>query len=90
RLEREKSAREQRHKQAAVKLTDSDQQAVKAAIERLAGQKNTDAVIAVQAGETPDNSAVIAAREARKAQARARQEEKQQSTVTATVSIDDR
>ncbi|OIX58636.1 electron transport complex subunit RsxC [Yersinia ruckeri] len=90
RLEREKSAREQRHKQAAVKLTDSDQQAVKAAIERLAGQKNTDAVIAVQAGETPDNRAVIAAREARKAQARARQEEKQQSTVTATVSIDDR
>ncbi|MGP2516050.1 electron transport complex subunit RsxC [Yersinia sp. 2545 StPb PI] len=78
RLEREKHARELRHKQAAVKLTDADQQKVEAAVSRLARQdKNADAVISVIAGQAPDNSAVIAAREARKAQARARQAEKQ-------------
>ncbi|CNH91490.1 electron transport complex subunit RsxC [Yersinia intermedia] len=78
RLEREKRARELRHKQAAVKLTDADQHRVEAAISRLARHDgDTDAVITVTAGQTPDNSAVIAAREARKAQARARQAEKQ-------------
>ncbi|CNI33696.1 electron transport complex subunit RsxC [Yersinia mollaretii] len=78
RLAREKLARELRHKQAAVKLTDADQQTVEAAVNRLARQpENAEAVISVTAGQTPDNSAVIAAREARKAQARARQAEKQ-------------
>ncbi|MDA5499368.1 electron transport complex subunit RsxC [Yersinia aleksiciae] len=78
RLAREKLARELRHKQAAVKLTDTDQQTVKAAVNRLARQtESADAVIKVTAGQNPDNSAVIAAREARKAQARARQAEKQ-------------
>ncbi|WP_145489015.1 electron transport complex subunit RsxC [Yersinia aleksiciae] len=78
RLAREKLARELRHKQAAVKLTDTDQQTVEAAVNRLARQtESADAVIKVTAGQTPDNSAVIAAREARKAQARARQAEKQ-------------
>ncbi|WP_057641803.1 electron transport complex subunit RsxC, partial [Yersinia enterocolitica] len=77
RLEREKIARELRHKQAAVKLTDVDQQTVEAAVSRLAREtNNTDSTISVTLGQPPDNSAVIAAREARKAQARTRQVEK--------------
>jgi Na+-translocating ferredoxin:NAD+ oxidoreductase subunit C len=64
RLEREKQARELRHKQAAVKLTDADQQT--AAVSQSARQTNsaqihnTDAIIAVTAREEPDNSKVIA------------------------------
>ncbi|EPB9885238.1 electron transport complex subunit RsxC, partial [Yersinia enterocolitica] len=81
RLEREKLARELRHKQAAVKLTDVDQQTVEAAVSRLARESNnTDSTISVTLGQTPDNSAAIAAREARKAQARARQVEKKLAT----------
>lgn len=81
RLEREKLARELRHKQAAVKLTDVDQQRVEAAVSRLARESNnTDSTISVTLGQTPDNSAVIAAREARKEQARARQVEKKLAT----------
>ncbi|MFY7763990.1 electron transport complex subunit RsxC [Yersinia enterocolitica] len=81
RLEREKLARELRHKQAAVKLTDVDQQRVEAAVSRLARESNnTDSTISVTLGQTPDNSAAIAAREARKEQARARQIEKKLAT----------
>ncbi|MHA3364540.1 electron transport complex subunit RsxC [Yersinia enterocolitica] len=81
RLEREKLARELRHKQAAVKLTDVDQQRVEAAVSRLARESNnTDSTISVTLGQTPDNSAAIAAREARKEQARARQVEKKLAT----------
>ncbi|EMX8400021.1 electron transport complex subunit RsxC [Yersinia enterocolitica] len=81
RLQREKLARELRHKQAAVKLTDVDQQRVEAAVSRLARESNnTDSTISVTLGQTPDNSAAIAAREARKEQARARQVEKKLAT----------
>ncbi|HDL7799239.1 TPA: electron transport complex subunit RsxC [Yersinia enterocolitica] len=81
RLQREKLARELRHKQAAVKLTDVDQQTVEAAVSRLARESNnSDSTISVTLGQTPDNSAAIAAREARKAQARARQVEKKLAT----------
>lgn len=81
RLQREKLTRELRHKQAAVKLTDVDQQRVEAAVSRLARESNnTDSTISVTLGQTPDNSAAIAAREARKAQARARQVEKKLAT----------
>ncbi len=81
RLEREKLARELRHKQAAVKLTDVDQQRVEAAVSRLARESNnTDSTISVTLGQTPDNSTAIAAREARKEQARARQVEKKLAT----------
>ncbi len=81
RLEREKLARELRHKQAAVKLTDVDQQRVEAAVSRLARESNnTDSTISVTLGQTPDNSAAIAAREARKEQARARQVVKKLAT----------
>ncbi len=41
--------------------------------------------IVIKAGERPDNSAIIAAREARKAQARAKQAELQQTNDAATV-----
>ncbi|QHB32654.1 electron transport complex subunit RsxC [Yersinia canariae] len=83
RLQREKLARELRHKQAAVKLSDVDQQRVEAAVSRLARESdNPDSAISVTLGEAPDNSAAIAAREARKAQVRARQAEKKPTTVT--------
>ncbi|ADZ42711.1 TPA: electron transport complex subunit RsxC [Yersinia enterocolitica] len=90
RLEREKIARELRHKQAAVKLTDVDQQTVEAAVSRLAREtNNTDSTISVTLGQTPDNSAVIAAREARKAQAREHQAEKNLATVEEKISTVD-
>ncbi|AOF14974.1 electron transport complex subunit RsxC [Yersinia enterocolitica] len=90
RLEREKIARELRHKQAAVKLTDVDQQTVEAAVSRLAREtNNTDSTISVTLVQTPDNSAVIAAREARKAQARGRQAEKNLATVEEKISTVD-
>ncbi|MGM7993341.1 electron transport complex subunit RsxC [Yersinia enterocolitica] len=90
RLEREKIARELRHKQAAVKLTDVDQQTVEAAVSRLAREtNNTDSTISVTLRQTPDNSAVIAAREARKAQARERQAEKNLATVEEKISTVD-
>ncbi|VEI70862.1 electron transport complex subunit RsxC [Serratia rubidaea] len=76
RMEREKLAREERHKKAAVKLTDNDQSAVQAALARVRS-KNDAAVGEVQPGAAPDNSAAIAAREARKAQARERKAQQQ-------------
>ena len=80
RLEREKAARQERHKQAAVQPDEKDQDAIKAALARVREKKAsaTEAVI-IPAGAKPDNSDVIAAREARKAQARARQAEKAHS-----------
>ncbi|WP_392435122.1 electron transport complex subunit RsxC [Yersinia sp. HM-2024] len=92
RLEREKIARELRHKQAAVKLTDVDQQTVEAAVGRLARESNNaNSTISVTLGQTPDNSAAIAAREARKEQARARQAEKKLAVAEAeTDAIDPR
>ncbi|MEN0599882.1 electron transport complex subunit RsxC [Kosakonia sp. PSU_31] len=79
RLEREKIARQQRHKQAAVQPAAKDQQAIDAALARVREKQTTAAQpVVIQAGAMPDNSEVIAAREARKAQARARQAEKAQ------------
>ncbi|MCL6745917.1 electron transport complex subunit RsxC [Kosakonia sp. R1.Fl] len=77
RLEREKIARQQRHKQAAVQPAAKDQQAIDAALARVREKQATAAQpVVIQAGAQPDNSEAIAAREARKAQARARQAEK--------------
>lgn len=92
RLARDKLARELRHKQAAVKLTDADQQTVEAAVSRLARRSDSsDTEIKIAAGQTPDNSAVIAAREVRKAQVRAKQMEKQPVPIEgATDAIDPR
>ncbi|WP_354691351.1 electron transport complex subunit RsxC [Phytobacter sp. RSE-02] len=79
RLEREKAARAERHKKAAVQPAAKDQQAIDAALVRVREKQTTSAQpIVIQAGSVPDNSEVIAAREARKAQARARQAEKAQ------------
>ncbi|HEM7961056.1 TPA: electron transport complex subunit RsxC [Citrobacter koseri] len=76
RLEREKAARLERHKNAAAQPAAKDQDAIAAALARVK-EKQAQAIqpVVINAGEKPDNSAVIAAREARKAQARARQAE---------------
>ncbi|MEX0548753.1 electron transport complex subunit RsxC [Raoultella terrigena] len=73
RLERDKAARLERHKQSAVQPAAKDSEAINAALARVR-EKQQDAAqpIVVQAGAKPDNSEAIAAREARKAQARAR------------------
>ncbi|MEG2588818.1 MAG: electron transport complex subunit RsxC [Citrobacter sp.] len=76
RLEREKAARLERHKSAAVQPAAKDNDAIAAALARVK-EKQAQALqpVVIKAGEKPDNSAVIAAREARKAQARAKQAE---------------
>ncbi|KGA38524.1 electron transport complex subunit RsxC [Pectobacterium odoriferum] len=87
RLEREKAARELRHKQAAAGVSTTDKDAVKAALERVR-RKQTAAIevgspITVIPDAQPDNSAAIAARAARKAQAReerSREQQPQQET----------
>ncbi|EIY7493913.1 electron transport complex subunit RsxC, partial [Salmonella enterica subsp. enterica serovar Muenster] len=68
RLEREKAARLARHKSAAVQPAAKDQDAIAAALARVK-EKQAQATqpVVIQAGSLPDNSAVIAAREARKA-----------------------
>lgn len=83
RLEREKAARLERHKKAAVQPAAKDQDAIAAALARVK-QKQAQATqpVIIQAGEKPDNSAVIAAREARKAKARAKQAENSVTTDT--------
>ncbi|WP_139540059.1 electron transport complex subunit RsxC [Klebsiella spallanzanii] len=76
RLERDKAARLERHKQAAVQPAAKDQDAINAALARVR-EKQRDAAqpIIVLSGAKPDNSEAIAAREARKAEARARKAE---------------
>ncbi|MCG5048078.1 electron transport complex subunit RsxC [Pectobacterium brasiliense] len=71
RLEREKAARELRHKKAAAGVSTTDKDAVQAALERVR-RKQTAATevgspIEVIPDAEPDNSAAIAARAARKA-----------------------
>ncbi|WP_323644773.1 electron transport complex subunit RsxC [Pectobacterium versatile] len=85
RLEREKAARELRHKQAAAGVSTTDKDAVQAALERVR-RKQTAATevgspIEVIPDAQPDNSAAIAARAARKALAR--EERAQQETPAA-------
>ncbi|MDX5626855.1 MULTISPECIES: electron transport complex subunit RsxC [unclassified Brenneria] len=72
RLEREKQARELRHQQAAAGISEGDKQAVQSALARVRDTKSSP-VIEVIPGQQPDNRAAIAARAARKAQARANQ-----------------
>ncbi|MHA0959495.1 electron transport complex subunit RsxC [Enterobacter cancerogenus] len=77
RLEREKAARQERHKQAAVQPAETDRDAIAAALARVREKKaNAAETIEIPVGAKPDNSDAIAAREARKAEARARQAEK--------------
>ncbi|EJY1761509.1 electron transport complex subunit RsxC [Klebsiella oxytoca] len=76
RLERDKAARLERHKRAAVQPAAKDQDAINAALARVREkQRNAAQPIIVLSGEKPDNSEAIAAREARKAEARARRAE---------------
>ena len=76
RLERDKAARLERHKQAAVQPAAKDQDAINAALARVREkQRNAAQPIIVLSGEKPDNSEAIAAREARKSEARARRAE---------------
>ena len=93
RLEREKAARLERHKNAAVQPTAKDNDAIQAALARVKSKKAqaSEEPIIVKAGSVPDNSEVIAAREARKAEARARQAEKaQQAESTVSTEVDPR
>lgn len=93
RLEREKAARLERHKNAAVQPTAKDNDAIQAALARVKSKKAqaSEEPIIVKAGSVPDNSEVIAAREARKAEARARQAEKaQQAESTPSTEVDPR
>lgn len=93
RLEREKAARLERHKSAAVQPTAKDNDAIQAALARVKSKKvqASEEPIIVKAGSVPDNSEMIAAREARKAEARARQAEKaQQAQTSANPEIDPR
>ncbi|REF28168.1 electron transport complex protein RnfC [Xenorhabdus cabanillasii] len=88
RMEREKLAREKRHKKAAVQIDNQDKSAVQAALARVKEkQSNSGETITVQAGQLPDNAAAIAARKARKEQLRARQAEKQVSNTQTTATI---
>ncbi len=86
RLERDKAARLERHKKSAAQPAAKDKDAVNAALARVREKQQRAAQpVVVQAGAEPDNSAVIAAREARKAEARARQAEKVQQPVAEAV-----
>ncbi|EJD6537625.1 electron transport complex subunit RsxC [Providencia rettgeri] len=77
RMERDKKAREERHKKAAVQVDSAGKDTVNAALARVKAKQSTASdPVKIISGELPDNSAVIAAREARKAQARAKQAEK--------------
>ncbi|WP_323662142.1 electron transport complex subunit RsxC [Pectobacterium parmentieri] len=93
RLEREKAARELRHKQAAAGVSTSDKDAVQAALERVRRKQTAEAEIGspitVTPDTQPDNSAAIAARAARKAavreeRARATQAQQDAPAVEAT------
>ncbi|MBG5918388.1 electron transport complex subunit RsxC [Providencia stuartii] len=90
RMEREKLAREERHKKSAVQVEASDKDAVAAALARVKAKKSAaTSAIDVIVGAEPDNSAVIAARAARKEQARAKQAEKQAATMIAEDNTND-
>ncbi len=73
RMEREKLEREARHQRAAVKLDDHQQNEVQSALSRVKEKHSIGKIIAVKAGEQPDNAAAIAARKKRKEEARAKQ-----------------
>ena len=88
RLEREKAARLLRHKKAETQVTPEDNQAIQSALERIKRQKSPDAadsahplITAINGGALPDNSAAIAARQARKAQRQAQLANQSTSTV---------
>mgnify|MGYP000873060036 CR=1 FL=1 len=81
RLEREKQAREARHEQAKRKVSASDQSEITAALDRVKAKSDTNSqVTEATPAEQPDNAIAAARREARHAQARAHDAEKQSET----------
>lgn len=91
RLERDKAARQARHQQSAAQPGKTDRSAIDAALARVREkQQQATQPVVIKAGTVPDNSEVIAAREARKAEARARQAEKQQEATVEPAAVDPR
>ncbi|QIU89010.1 electron transport complex subunit RsxC [Yokenella regensburgei] len=91
RLERDKAARQARHQQSAAQPGKTDKSAIDAALARVREkQQQATQPVVIKAGMVPDNSEVIAAREARKAEARARQAEKQQEATVEPAAVDPR
>ncbi|WP_343530128.1 electron transport complex subunit RsxC [Yokenella regensburgei] len=91
RLERDKAARQARHQQSAAQPGKTDKSAIDAALARVREkQQQATQPVVIKAGTVPDNSEVIAAREARKAEARARQAEKQQEATVEPAAADPR
>lgn len=95
RLEREKTARLLRHKKAETQVTPEDNQAIQSALERIRRQKDPDAansahpiITAINGGALPDNSAAIAARQARKAQRQAKLESQHSTTGESTPTVE--
>ncbi|KHS47444.1 electron transport complex subunit RsxC [Hafnia paralvei] len=90
RLAREKAARELRHKQSAVNVSESDQSAVQAAVARVKQrQEQASGISSIHPfnNEQEDNS-IRAAREARKALARERKQEIASDTTAVTANTD--
>ncbi len=86
RLDREKQAREAKHAEAKRRVSASESSEISAAIARVKAKSAASGEeVEVKAGAVPDNSAVIAQREARKAEARARQAEKAAQTEAAQI-----
>ncbi|KNC09452.1 electron transporter RnfC [Klebsiella sp. RIT-PI-d] len=91
RLEKEKTARLERHKRSAAQPAAQDQDAIQAAVARVREKQQTAGEpVIIQAGAIPDNSEAILAREARKAQARARLAEKAQPLQSGEEIVDPR
>ncbi|EHM46368.1 electron transport complex subunit RsxC [Yokenella regensburgei] len=91
RLERDKAARQARHQQSAAQPSKTDKSAIDAALARVREkQQQATQPVVIKAGTVPDNSEVIAAREARKAEARVRQAEKQQEATVEPAAADPR
>ncbi|WP_158785202.1 electron transport complex subunit RsxC, partial [Pantoea sp. BAV 3049] len=84
RLEREKQAREARHQQAKRTVSQSDKSEINAALERVKAKKQAEKTSPENGVSQPENVAVLALREARHAQARARTAETQSETEPAT------
>lgn len=85
RVEREKLAREERHKKAAVQVQDIDQNMNAEALAKVKTQKTTttaSASIDVITGTEPDNSVMIAAHQIPKEQASARESERKTPEIT--------
>ena len=85
RLEREKQAREARHEQAKRRATASEKPEVAEALERVRAKRSA----VENSANAADDAALIAQREARRAQARAQQAENQSETQALSRQVED-